>query len=198
MAQQVISLTCPGCGEPVDTSQKTCKFCKSPIVVSTFNSVYSMPLPLVNKYAGTYRSVLSGAPDDPEINASIALCFLKLKMFDRAAEAFEKAVVSNFDNSELFFYAAVSLLGGKKAFLAQRPVIDKVEEYINAANMIEPKGIHYYLLAYIKYDYFFRKKFNTAPTYTEALAEASQAGLSEFDVQQLHEILGVARPPELM
>jgi tetratricopeptide (TPR) repeat protein len=196
--QQVIDMKCPNCGDAVDTSQKICKSCKQPIVISTFNSVYTMPMPLVNKAAGAYRGVLAQDPMNSEINASIAFCFLKLKMYDKAAEAFEKAVVDNFDNSEIFFYAAVSLLGGKKAFLAQRPTIDKSIEYINAANMIEPKGIYDYLLSYIKYDYFFRKHFMTSPTYDEMLSQAVQTGLSDYDVQQLHEILGVERPSELM
>ena len=100
----------------------------------------------------------------------------------------------NFDNSETFFYAAVCLLKGRKAFLCNRPEIDKIEEYINAAIMIEPRGVYYYLLAYIKFDYFNRKFFKTSPTYQEALAMAQQQGYSPFDAEQLFGILGVERP----
>jgi hypothetical protein len=103
-------------------------------------------------------------------------------------------IEDNFDDSETYFYAAVCLLNGKKAFLNQRPTIDKVLEYINAALMIEPKGIYYYYLAYIKYDYFERKHFRTTPNYREALQMAVDAGLSDFDIEQLFAILGVARP----
>ena len=60
--------------------------------------------------------------------------------------------------------------------------------------MIEPKGIYYYFLAYIKYDYFARKYFKTSPSYQEALAMANDAGLSAFDIEQLYGILGVVRP----
>ena len=194
MAHQVIALKCPNCGDAVDTGQKTCKFCKQPIIISTFNSVYSMPMPLVNKYTGTYKQALIDNPNNKELNNSIAMCYLKLKLYDKALEAFEKAMEDNFDNSETFFYAAICLLKGQKAFLAQRPTIDKIEEYINAANMTEPKGIYYYFWAYIKYDYFSRKFFNTKPTYQEAYAEAQQKGLSPFDVEQLYAILGVNKP----
>jgi tetratricopeptide (TPR) repeat protein len=122
------------------------------------------------------------------------MCYIKLKLFDKAVSAFEIAMEDNFDNPETFFYAAISLLGGKKAFLAQRSQIDKIEEYINAALMIEPRGIFYYLLAYIKYDFFSRKFFNTSPTYQEALAQANGAGVSPYDIEQLFGILGVERP----
>lgn len=60
--------------------------------------------------------------------------------------------------------------------------------------MIEPRGIYYYFLAYIKYDYFSRKFFNTSPTYQEALTLAQQAGVSEFDIEQLFLILNVDKP----
>jgi hypothetical protein len=106
----------------------------------------------------------------------------------------------NFDNSETFFYAAICLLKGQKAFLAQRAAIDKIEEYINAALMIEPKGVYYYFWAYIKYDYFNRKSYKTSPSYQEALAMAQTAspGVSAFDCQQLYDVLGVDCPESLV
>lgn len=194
MSHQVIEINCPGCGARVSTGQKECEWCHKPIIISTFNSVYSMPMPEVNKFAGAYRQALAENPDNQELNNSVAMCYLKLKLYDKALPAFEKAMEDNFDNSETFFYAAICLLQGKKAFLHQRPTIDKILEYINAALMIEPRGIYYYFLAYIKYDYFARKFFKTSPTYQEALSIAINAGLSEYDVEQLYGILGVPRP----
>ena len=194
MSHQVVEINCPGCGARVSTGQKECEWCHKPVIISTFNSVYSMPMPEVNKFAGAYRKALAENPDNQELNNSAAMCYLKLKLYDKALPAFEKAMEDNFDNSETFFYAAICLLQGKKEFLQQRPTIDKILEYINAALMIEPKGIYYYFLAYIKYDYFQRKFFKTSPTYQEALAMAVDTGLSEFDVDQLYGILGVTRP----
>ena len=156
-----------------------------------------MPMPMVNQYAASYREALQTEPNAKDLNNSIAFCYLKLKLYDKALSAFEKAMEENFDNSETFFYAAICLLKGKKAFLAQRSEINKIEEYINAALMIESKGIYYYFLAYIKYDYFERKSLNTAPTYREALAQANASGFSPLDIEQLFGILGVSRPEVL-
>jgi tetratricopeptide (TPR) repeat protein len=156
-----------------------------------------MPIPMINQYANSYRQALAESPEDREINNSIAMCYLKLKLYDKALSAFEKAMQENFDNSETFFYSAICLLKGKKAFLAQRTEIDKIEEYVNAALMIEPRGIYYYFLAYIKHDYFSRKFYNTTPTYQEALEIANNAGVSPHDIEQLYEILGVQRPEVL-
>ena len=197
MVTQVHDNTCRSCGAPADIGQSKCRFCKQPVLISTFTSVHAMPMPMVNQYASTYREALQGEPDAKDLNNAIAFCYLKLKMYDKALSAFEKAMEDNFDNPETFFYAAICLLGGKKAFLMQRPVIDKIEEHINAALMIEPRGIFYYFWAYIKYDYFERKSFKTSPTYQEVLGKANAAGVSPLDIDQLYGILGVARPESI-
>ena len=92
MAHQSIDMRCPGCGAPVSTDQTICNYCYRPIIISTFNSVNSMSLPEVNKYAGSYRSALAKYPDNTELNNSIAMCYLKLKLYDKAQAAFAKAI----------------------------------------------------------------------------------------------------------
>jgi tetratricopeptide (TPR) repeat protein len=191
---KVIDLSCPGCGVKVSTSTKKCEYCGNPIVITTFGSVNSMSPLELNKYAASYRKTLAENPDNKEISGSIAMCYLKLKLYDKAIESFEKAVEDNFDNSETFFYAAVSLLKGQKAFVTPRTNIDKAVEYLNAAIMIEPKGIYYYFLSYIKYDYFNRKFFNTTPTYQETLQLAKENGVSDFDIEQFFSILNIQKP----
>lgn len=191
---EAIAITCPGCGERLTLDMKRCPSCHGPVTISTFNSVYSMSPLEINKYASTYKKALSDNPDDKSLNISVAMCYLKLNLYDKALPAFEKAMEDNFDNSETFFYAAVCLLKGKKAFLQTRPVIDKILEYIDAAIMIEPRGIYYYFLAYIKYDYFSRKSYNVSPNYKETLAIAKQAGYTDLDVTQLFNVLHVEKP----
>lgn len=194
MSHHTIDMRCPGCGAPTTTADKICKYCFRPVVISTFNSVYDMPIPEVNKYARAYRQELNLNPDDSILNNSVAMCYLKLRLYDKAIAAFTKAIEDDFDNSETYFYAGISLLRGKKAFLAKRADIDKIEEYLQAANMIEPKGIYYYFLAYIKYDYFYRKSYKTSPNYQEALTMAYESGVSAYDIEQFYSILGVETP----
>ena len=191
MSAQTKTISCPGCGAPVSISQEICEFCDRPVVISTFNSVASMSPLELNKYASSYRKSLASDPDNVSLNTSIAMCYLKLKMYDEAYAAFSKAVVDNFDNSETYFYAAASLLKGKKAFLHTRPEIDKILELLNAAIMIEPRGIYYYFMAYIKYDYFKRKFLNTTPDYKSCLANAKALGYSQLDVNTFYAAAGV-------
>ena len=194
MAYQVVDLNCPGCGGGVSTGQKECKFCGRPIVITSFNDLNSFsPLDL-NKYANSYRKSLADNPDNDALNMSVAMCYLKLKLYDKALPAFEKAIEDNFDNSETFFYAAISLLKGKKAFVCPRKDIDKIVEYLNAAMMIEGRGIYHYFLAYIKYDFFERKYLNISPNWEETFQTALQSGLPSADVTQLFDILQVEIP----
>lgn len=193
MSTQVHDTTCRSCGAAADIGQTKCKFCKQPVLISTFNSVYAMPMPMVNQYAATYREALQSEPDAKDLNNNLAMCYLKLKLYDKALGAFERAMEDNFDNPETFFYAAICLLGGKRAFLATRANINKIEEYINAALTIENRGIFYYFQAYIKYDYFELKHLNTKPNYHEALDLAMTSGVSPYDIEQMYGILGVTR-----
>jgi tetratricopeptide (TPR) repeat protein len=194
MTTQVHDNSCRSCGAAADIGQTKCTYCKQPVLISTYNSVHNMPMPMLSQYAATYREALQNEPDDKSLNTSLAFCYLRLKQYDKALTAFDKVIEDNFDNPESFFYAAVCILGGKKAFLMQRPEIDKIEEYINAALMIEPRGVFYYFQAYIKYDYFERKHFKTSPTYQETLANAHGAGISPTDIDNLFNDLGVPRP----
>ena len=193
MAHEALNLTCPACGFPVSVGMTECP-AGHPLTIKTFNSVQSMPLPLVNKYASSYKKQLAQQPDDTQALSSVAFCYLKLKLYDKALESFEKAFEEEFDNAELYFYAAVCLLHGQKAFLQQRPTIDKIIEYVNAAISIEPRGIFYYFLAYIRQDYFKRKFLNVSPNFQDTLLMAREYGYSEYDTVQLFELLGVDKP----
>ena len=148
----------------------------------------------INAYANTYRKIISAEGDTARIDNAIAMCYLKLKMYDKALQSFEKAIEDDFDNPETYYYAAVCTLGGKKAFLNSHDNIDKAETYINAALMIEPRGIFYYFLAYIRYDFYERKFLNASPDYRQCLAQAINAGVSDADKTILFETLGVPDP----
>jgi hypothetical protein len=79
MVTQVHDTTCRNCGAAADVGQTKCRFCKQPVMISTFNSVYSMPVPMVNQYAATYREALQNEPDAKDLNNGIAMCYLKLE-----------------------------------------------------------------------------------------------------------------------
>ena len=197
MTTQINQISCPGCGAPVSISATECEYCQGPVMITTFRRVSDMLPENIGKYASSYKQSLASGIETPELNNSLAMCYLKMKLYAKALQCFEKAISENIDNPESYFYAAICLLNGKKAFLATRETIDKIEDYINAAIMLESRGIFYYFLAYIKYDYYIRKHFKTSPTCSEVLHEANMAGYSSEDVDQLFSILSIEKPREM-
>ena len=128
---------------------------------------------------------------------SEAISFLKAKLYDRAIHLFESVIREDFANSDAYFYAAIAVLRGKRPFIVSTSSIKKAEEYLQTAVSFEPKGIYFYLWAYIKLDYFARKFFKTSPDYSELFSRAKDAGLSSADVKALYDILDIERPTEL-
>lgn len=196
MAAAVVNLMCPGCGNPVDTSQEFCKYCGRKVLVSSFGAVSGMSPLELNKSVRSYQRA-ADMSDSPEVNKALGLCYTKLKLFDKAAPAFERASEDNYEDSEVYFYHAVCLLGGKKPFLHMRPQINKMMELLQAAIMIEPRGIYYFFLSYIKHDYFARKFFSINPDWRGELATARQLGLANMDVAMFFEMTGLTCPAEL-
>jgi tetratricopeptide (TPR) repeat protein len=155
-----------------------------------------MSLPEINKYAGSYRKALEEYPEDRRLNTSIAMCYLRLKLYDKANAAFDKAIEDNFEDADTFFYATIGLLKGQKAFVAKRADIDKMVEYLNAAIMIDSKPVFRYLMAYIKQDYFDRKYLNITPNWKVELTQAVEEGLTLQDTEEMFALLGITQPDE--
>ncbi len=200
MAVKMIDLKCSGCGFALTPSNVECPRCGNAITVTSFNSVYAQNLPTLNKLSRALDKDLRDG-SSPELDGGIKFtlggCYLKLRLYDKALMRFEEAIEENFDNPEASFYAAVSLLKGKKAFLTPMADIKKAIEYVNAALMVEERGVFHYFLAYIKFDFYARKYLRISPDWREELIMARSTNLSPADCDMLFDILGVARPAEL-
>ena len=194
MSHEIVELDCAGCGAHLTTDTKECPYCQKPIIIKSVQDAVKLTPQETNKMVLNCRKALVAEPDNQVVNNNVAMCFMRLRMFDKAGQAFEKAMENNFDNGDTFFWAAVCQLQGKKAFMQTRPVIDKILEFVNAAIMIEDKGIYHYFLAYIKYDYFSRKFFRTTPDYKQEFNNAVKLGTSMNDVNLLYQVIGVERP----
>lgn len=197
MGTTVVDLVCPGCGASLSVNQKVCKFCRRAITVSTFRSVYDMTGEDFRDYRQACEDSLKQEPGDNGLHFSAAMCYMKMGLYDKAGDELDKVIADNFDNSEAYFYKAITMLDKKIPKVFPRPHIDKIEEYVNAAIKIEPKGIYYYFAAYIRYDYHERKFLNVKPNYKQLLQMANQSGYSEYDVEQLYRMLEVNRPKVL-
>ena len=190
MALEVMNLTCPGCGAPVDTKLAKCYQCGRPYVITSFNDVYGIGIKDVMELKAVYQKEADENPNNPETNFSLGICLLKLNMYEKAYENLDKAIEDNATNPEVYFYAAISLLNGKRAFLSSKATIDKAIELTNTARMLEDRGIFSYYIAYLKHDYYYLKKLNIQPSYIEELQQAMNS-VTQEDIRMLAEILKI-------
>lgn len=189
-----ITYTCHSCGATVSTTDQICAYCGNPVNITAYSSLAALKPPQIAKYISLYEAE---GTEKHESAKALAYCFLKVRLYKKAQPMFDKALEENYADSELYFYAAVCRLQGKKAFLTPRGEINEAISHLDAANMIEAKAIYHYLLAYIKCDYFARKGYKTSPNYQDELASAMEMGLTAADQDHLFELLGVARPDVL-
>ena len=96
---------CPGCGASVSPDMKKCEYCNNPVVFHSIGAISTFSPLQLNKYALSYRKQLADKPDNRELNRSMGICYLNLKLFDKANEAFERAVTDNFEDADSYFYA---------------------------------------------------------------------------------------------
>lgn len=188
---------CPNCGASLDINVSVCDFCDSPVVISSMSALGSMSMPKINKYANAYKSMMEENPDSEQLAISLGMCFMKLKLYDKAYEAFDKAIAAYTENPEVYFYAAVCVLNGKKAYLAGKANVDKALQMLKIAIDCEPRGIFYFFDAYLRFDFYKRKALNIQPPYTDSLQKAKRMGCSPADIAMLFELLGVDIPAEL-
>lgn len=137
-----------------------------------------------------------GEPQPPGADSHLTngVRFLNYRLYPQATENIAKAMQMDQSNPEVYFYAAVALLGGKRPFLVERNTIKKAEEYLNVATAIGNQALHYYLLAYVKFDYYHNKMLRTSPGYQELLGQARRLGITETQIDMLFKLLNTQRP----
>ena len=185
---------CPSCDAPVTPGEKSCKFCKSVYMISSFSSLSDIDRSKLRNYSNAYSSGLKDDPDDPSLNHSIGICYISLGLYDKALASFEKVMDFDPENSFGYYAAAICLLKGRSAFLNSKKDVDKAIEYLNAATMIEELGKYHYLMAYLKYDYYKRKFLRTEPDYSYHLNTAYALGISDEDIFDIFNQLKVNAP----
>ncbi|WP_307454603.1 hypothetical protein [Microbacterium sp. SORGH_AS_0344] len=191
MALRAVDVRCPGCGNAWCTDQRFCQYCGRQVLISSMSDLISVEARELKKHVRAYEDALEEGSDDPRVHAALGMCVLKLGLRDNALSHFEEALLDDIENSELYFYAAVASLGGKKPFLVPLAGIRRAEEYLTAALRLEERGIYAYLYGYIRFDYYERKSLNVEPSYQHYLQQAVFRGVTDLDIRMLFELLEI-------
>lgn len=193
MGSRVVDISCPGCGGPWSTNQANCQYCGRPVIINSMSDVIAMDARNLKAHSRVFQDALDLGSDDPSIHSSLGICFLKLGLRTKALAHFEDAMLADIENSETYFFAAIAVLDGKKPFLAPLSTIRIAEEYLTAAQRLEDRGIYSYFVGYLRFDYYERKSLDVEPGYQFFLGSAIQKNVTNLDIQNLFELLGVDR-----
>ena len=186
-------IECPQCGATVKTDCNVCEYCNSEYLIKSLDSLSSFDKRGIDKYITNYKKAAANDPSNSEINAAIAICYLKLGLFNFAAKFFEKAIEDMMENSDLYFYLAICVFKGKRPFLIPLTLIKKAEEFLEAAIALSPdSGKYYYAHSLIKYDYYYKKRLNTCPNFQELLDDAEHYQISHSDKQMVEDLLKIS------
>lgn len=193
---EALVVRCPNCGLPAAQGDKECEACGSPITVPSMSMLGGMGTLQLNKMEHGFNDVLNNpdAKDKASAHMSLGFIYMKLGLYEKADNHFDQAIDACVENPDLFYTAAISLLGGKKAYLCPRDKIEKAERYLQIAIELEPRGVFYYFWAYIRYDFYSRRFYSCKPTYQEILRDARANGVNGQDVRDLFELLKVDIP----
>ena len=200
MLVSVVNLKCSNCGERLSESMSRCPSCDQPVVIKKVSSLFGLSsLELQTRSRLMDREVMSGQSGDLASDADFTAgcCFLRLKLFDQAIERLGKAVDSNPCNVDALFCMAVAALRGKKAFVVPLADIREAQGYLDAAIMIDDRGIFRYFLAYIKQDFYARRYLKVEPNWLDELQSALAFGIDNAERDELFNLLGVVCPDEL-
>ena len=200
MLVSVVNLKCSNCGESLSESMARCPSCDQPVVIKKISSLFGLPpTELYSRSRLMDYEIMGGQNRNlvPDADFTAGCCFLRLRMFDQAFVRLSRAVDSNPCNADALFCLAITVLKGRKAFLVPLADIRKVQEYLNAAILVDERSVFRYFLAYIKQDFYARRFLNVYPDWRSELQCALSLGVDHAECDELFNLLGVACPYEL-
>lgn len=196
---QVVNLKCSNCGDSLTECQTVCESCMQPVVVKHMSSLAGLTPQELNRRGRIMgQEAQKGGEFASDASFTAGCCFLRLKLYDQALPRFEKAFNEDMDNAEAYFYAAVTLLKGRRPFLVPLVDLKKAQEYVNAAIMIDDRPLFHYFLAYIKLDFYAKKFLRIEPDWKYELQTALSTGIKQDDQFDLFGLIGQACPNEII
>lgn len=187
--------TCPQCGAPIKVNLNSCEYCNAEFIVRSLSYLKSFDKSGINKYISHYKELLDESPDDGEINLSMGICYLNLGLYNLANKFFKKAIDLTPDNSEVYYYYSLSLFNGKRPKITKYSMIQEIENYLNTAIQLDSERYkYYYLMAFIKYDFYLRNGLDQGlPTFEELKLEMeNKLKTGEEEIDRIRNFLNIS------
>ena len=186
-------IRCQGCGANLSPNNTTCEYCGSVNVIKAKENPFSLDESLTKKYVNYFKDKVKSEPSDGEAVFSLGLFYLRLKLYDFAIRNIEKAIELMPEESDVYYYYALSLMKGRKPKLISLTEIKKIEGFINTAIQLnDANGNYYYLWALIKYDFYLKNGLRSPdPSLDYLLDELKTKELSVNELEKIKEMIPV-------
>lgn len=186
------SLKCPNCSAPIKLDSNTCDFCGYDYIIPNLSGLIGFKPTTINKYIAFYKNQLNDKPNDPLVNLALGICYLDLGLSEFAQKYIKKAIDITPENSDTYYYYAMSLLKGEKIKLAKISEIKEVEKFLEAAIKLYPsKYVYYYFQIIIKYEFYHRNGFKIEPSIESLREKLDPLVKDENEIKQLIKQLNV-------
>lgn len=180
--------TCPQCGAPAQLSLRRCGYCEAEFIVTSLASLDCLNKTGIQKYFSHYRKKLAEEPESGELHLAMGICYLDLNLHDLAAKSFAKAVESQPENADNYYYHALAIIKGRKLKLLTLNEVREIEIHLGAAGQLDPaKAAYRHLLLAVKYEFYLKNGLKVPPpSLEEILTEVESC---EYDAEETARLL---------
>lgn len=187
-------INCPQCGAPASGSSKQCEFCESHFIVQSLSYLAKFDKQKINKYVSCYKDNLKQDPGNTVLATSIGLCYLDLGVYDLAQKYLLNAVENDPESSTAYFYYSLSLCKGKKPKLLTLTEVKKIEEYLNAAIMLnDSEASYYYFLLALRHEFYLKNGIKMpSPDVNEIIGILNRLPIDQDEIVKLNEKLVIS------
>lgn len=187
---KVCTYECPNCGAPISIADKICGHCFSSVYMQRIQDSNSLSKADIAKHIAVYKqNIANGLGNDINTLISLGICHYKNGMYNLSLKAFEQAIDVAPENVSAYYYAALSLLNGKRPYMQTLGKIKKVIELLEAAMNIKNEGRIYYFLHLVQVDFFDKKHLRTNYNSAELKNLAMENLVAEEEINELKENL---------
>lgn len=134
-----------------------------------------------------FQEMVAADPEDGEGHYRLALCYLHLKLYERAAEHFKRAVERLPADAEANYYLGLSSIGGKPPRTLSLGQVREIEQCLETALQLDSRPAKYYLLlAILKHDYYLANGLKAPPPSPDHLIlKARQKNAEPGEIERL-------------
>jgi tetratricopeptide (TPR) repeat protein len=184
----VIILQCGGCGAALDPKCLQCDFCSSKNVFLQNRSINDLNSLTKKKYVDYFKNKLIQNSNDHEVLFNLGLFYLSMKLYDLSVDTFLKALEVSPNESENYFYLAISKIKGRRPFSIPNKEIKEIYKLCITSLELDTKPKYLILTSLLYYDHFIQNGLIAPKTeYDDLLCDAMSHIIDDEDKKLLND-----------